>query len=178
MAEGAMEKLDLMLQRFHRVIFWITCAVLLFVIAMTAHADDKATLSWTAPTQSCDGSPFQASSLAGFKIYYNINKARTPKTAGGCAANCRASYTYSNVIPINPGTLRTQVLTFTAPGTYSFSLTAIATDGSESCYSNEESKFLNNPTPSNPTTFQVSDLFKGITLPTPASAQPAAVSSK
>jgi len=82
------------------------------------------------------------------------------------------------VIPINPGTLRTQVLTFTAPGTYSFSLTAIATDGSESCYSNEESKFLNNPTPSNPTTFQVSDLFKGITLPTPASAQPAAVSSK
>lgn len=95
-----------------------------FDINVVQIAAGSATISWTPPTTSEDGSAL--TDLAGYKLYYG--------TSPG---------TYPNVTVIsNPG-LSSYVVGNLAPATYYFVLTAFDNAGNESEHSNVASKTIN-----------------------------------
>ena len=82
-----------------------------------------ATLTWAAPTQYENGSPFV--DLAGYRIWYG-----------------NAPGTYSRLVEIAPGTTTHNILNLAAT-TYYFSITAYNHEGVESTLSNEVAISLN-----------------------------------
>ncbi len=90
--------------------------------------DDKATLTWTAPTQNTDGTPL--TDLAGFKIYYGLSQ-------GG---------PYDEVVDIPDAGATTHVVQPLASGAWFFVATAYNAIGTESDVSNEAMKILGEET--------------------------------
>lgn len=82
-----------------------------------------ATLTWAAPTQYENGSPFV--DLAGYRIWYG-----------------NAPGSYSRLVEIAPGTTTHNILNLAAT-TYYFSITAYNHEGVESTLSNEVAISLN-----------------------------------
>jgi hypothetical protein len=88
--------------------------------ATSSSPSSAVTLSWQAPTENTDGTAL--TDLSGYTIHYGTQ-----------------SQTYSQTIQVdNPG-LTTYVVDNLAPGTYYFSVTATASDGTQSAYSPEVS---------------------------------------
>lgn len=92
-----------------------------FAIAVTAIANGRATLSWTAPTANTDGSTL--SNLAGYRIRYGTSAGALTQT-----------------IVIDNASVTTFVVEDLAPATWYFAVTAVNSSGSESAYSNVANK--------------------------------------
>ena len=84
-------------------------------------ASGSAMLSWYAPTQNTDGSPY--TDAAGYRIYWGTSQ-------GG----------YTNSHTLNGVGLQTYVVESLTPGTWYFVVTARDSDGNESGYSNVAQK--------------------------------------
>lgn len=85
-------------------------------------------LSWTRPTTRTDGSPLSADAIAAYRLFY---------TRDGSAAS------EDTVVVIDNGSATSTALTLAVAGTYTFSITAIDSNGSESALSNAASVTLN-----------------------------------
>jgi hypothetical protein len=94
-----------------------------FSVSVVATASGAATLSWNAPTQNTDGSPYN--DAAGYRIYWGTSQ-----------GNYTNSHTLSGV------GLQTYVVEPLTPGTWYFVVTAFDTSGNESGYSNVANKTL------------------------------------
>lgn len=81
----------------------------------------SASLSWVAPTQRTDGSPF--TSLAGYRIYYGT----TPNS-------------YSNTVFVQGAGMNRYVVENLTTGTWYFMIAAVDGTGAESAPSNSASK--------------------------------------
>jgi hypothetical protein len=86
------------------------------VLTACGTAADSATLSWTAPTRSADGSPI--TNLAGYTIHYGASAGAMNQT-----------------IRLDNPKATTYVVRHLGPGTYYFSITAYTTSGEESGFS-------------------------------------------
>lgn len=83
----------------------------------TAENSGVVTLSWLAPTENEDDTPF--TDLAGYAIHYTNKEGRDPGT-----------------VYVNDPTVTSYTLENLSPGTYYFSISAIEMDGDESSLSN------------------------------------------
>ncbi|PCI06686.1 MAG: hypothetical protein COB77_06265 [Gammaproteobacteria bacterium] len=77
-------------------------------------------LAWTAPAEREDNSPISLSEIAGYQVFFGVNKGQ-----------------YSNSIAINDGSTTSHTFTNLPTGTYYFVVTTIDTEGRESQYSSE-----------------------------------------
>jgi hypothetical protein len=94
-----------------------------FGITVQAVATGSATLTWLPPTTNVDGTPL--TNLAGFKVYWGTAPGNYPSSA----------------TIMNPGLTRYVVENLT-PNTYYFAVKAVNTAGTESVFSNTESKTI------------------------------------
>ena len=92
-----------------------------FAIAVTAVANGRATLSWTAPTENTDGSAL--SNLAGYRIRYGTSATSLTQT-----------------IVIDNASVTTYVVENLSPATWYFAVTAVNSQGAESTNSNVANK--------------------------------------
>jgi putative Ig domain-containing protein len=92
-----------------------------FAIAVTAVANGRATLSWTAPTENTDGSTL--SNLAGYRIRYGTSATSLTQT-----------------IVIDNASVTTYVVEDLSPATWYFAVTAVNSQGAESTNSNVANK--------------------------------------
>jgi hypothetical protein len=83
----------------------------------TAENSGVVTLSWLAPTENEDDSPF--TDLSGYAIHYTNKEGRDPGT-----------------VYVNDPTVTSYTIKNLSPGTYYFSISAIEVDGDESALSN------------------------------------------
>ncbi|HET7756980.1 MAG TPA: putative Ig domain-containing protein [Steroidobacteraceae bacterium] len=95
-----------------------------FSIAVNAISSGSATLTWTAPTQSTDGSAL--TTLAGYKVYY------------GMSANA-----LSTAVVLSNPSVTTYLVSNLSPGTWYFGVTAYTSAGTESSLSNVGTKTIN-----------------------------------
>jgi hypothetical protein len=100
---------------------WVSAFVFVCALLSIEHTAvaQTATLSWTAPGASTDGST--QTDLSGYNVYYGTS-----------------SGTYG--VPINVGNVTSYTLNGLGTGTYYFAVTAYNTSGIESGFSNEVSK--------------------------------------
>ena len=91
---------------------------------LTPVAVNSASLSWSPPTTTLDGSPL--TNLAGYQIYYGQT---TPVTIEN-----------SQSALVNDSNQTSYVVSDLGPGTYYFTVTALDSNGNESAMSNEGSK--------------------------------------
>jgi hypothetical protein len=94
-----------------------------FTISVVATASGSATLTWNAPTQNTDGTPY--ADAAGYRVYWGTSQG-----------------SYSNSHTLNGLGLQTYVVEPLTPGTWYFVVTAFDTSGNESTYSNVATKQL------------------------------------
>lgn len=100
--------------------------VLLGLVALPVQAQlCSASLTWAAPTENTDGSPY--TNPAGSKIYWGLSPG-----------------TYSQSITIDDPSVTSIVVNNLADGTWYFAATAYNQDDVESAYSNEASKTVQN----------------------------------
>lgn len=85
---------------------------------ITAPATYNASLSWTIPTTRADGTPLTASELAGYEIYYTTD-------TGSVSA----------VVPVTGGSANSTTVSSLKSGNYSFSISAVDTNGLKSALS-------------------------------------------
>jgi hypothetical protein len=84
---------------------------------------NSATLSWAPVTENTDGT--QVQDLAGYKVYYG-----------------NVPYQFTNEVTLANPALTSYVVDDLASGTWYFAITAYASDGTESQYSNVASKVI------------------------------------
>ncbi len=99
-------------------------------LTCTWPADNKATLSWVAPTQNTDGSPL--TDLAGFRAYWGTTAGVWPNQAN---------------VPGGAG-VTTFVVTPLAPATWNFTVTALNAAGKESAMAMAVQKTISAAAPS------------------------------
>jgi hypothetical protein len=92
-----------------------------FAIAVTTVSNGRATLSWTAPTENTDGSTL--ANLAGYRIRYGTSASSLSQT-----------------IVVDNASVTTYVVEDLAPAKWYFAVTAVASSGAESSYSNVANK--------------------------------------
>jgi len=90
----------------------------------TSAGPNAVSLAWLPPTENTNGSAL--TDLAGYTIYYGTQ-----------------SQNYTNQIKLDNAGLTTYVVDNLSPGTYYFSVTATAADGTQSGYSSEVSATVN-----------------------------------
>lgn len=88
-----------------------------------SHATGSATVSWSAPTASTDGSALKT--LVGYRIYYGTDPDRL-----------------EHRIEIPDRTVTTRTVSGLTPGTWYFAVTAVGGDGLESALSQVGSKVI------------------------------------
>jgi hypothetical protein len=88
---------------------------------VTAVANGRATLSWTAPTENTDGSTL--SNLAGYRIRYGTSASSLTST-----------------IVIDNASVTTYIVEDLSPATWYFAVTAVNSQGAESTNSNVANK--------------------------------------
>jgi hypothetical protein len=109
-------------------------AAILSLSAFSAFAE-IATVTWVAPTQRVDGTPLTLEELREFRIYWGLGT------------------NFNNMSVVSDATLTTYVIDgLDIPGTYSFRMTAVDTEGRESGYSMVATKTVVSTSPPLPPT--------------------------
>lgn len=114
----------------------LVLGALLSLMALSALAD-TATVSWVAPTQREDNTPLPITELSEFRIYWGLGTA------------------FDNTTVVTNPTTTTYVIEGLTPGTYSFRMTAVDTNGLESGFSAVATKTVEVTAPMPPTITEV-----------------------
>jgi hypothetical protein len=94
-----------------------------FSVQVVGTATGSATLSWLPPTQNTDGTPL--TNLSGYRVYWGTSQG-----------------SYPNSVALNNPGLSSYVVNQLTPATWFFTVTAVASTGAESAFSNIAQKVV------------------------------------